>query len=276
MIDFLQTHLLTTGLSNAATALGFAICVFLVTWKSKLPLWTHALWVLVLVKLVTPPLLWIPTVLPDIGVSDQARPVPVVSGLAVGSPSEPDLFPGRRVAETTMSAQQNSPIAKSASPWFMKIAWLQVVFFGWLLGSLIVAVKNGVNWFRFRRWLRQSSLATGNIQDEVVTVAGRIGLKSVPKVRIVAGVMAPSIYSVAGQSTLLLPAGLLNQLDAQELQTVIAHELAHLRRRDHWVRLLEMATAILFWWHPVVPIARKKNPSIGRRSVRPDRSNSDA
>ncbi len=30
------------------------------------------------------------------------------------------------------------------------------------------------------------------------------------------------------------------------------HELAHLKRRDHWVRWLELAVAGLYWWHPAV------------------------
>src|SRR5262249_16512260 len=40
--------------------------------------------------------------------------------------------------------------------------------------------------------------------------------------------------------------------------TLLVHELAHLRRRDHWVRLLEMLATGLFWWHPVVWWARRE------------------
>ena len=39
---------------------------------------------------------------------------------------------------------------------------------------------------------------------------------------------------------------------------MLAHELAHLRRRDHWVRRLEMVAAVLHWWNPLFWIARKK------------------
>ena len=35
------------------------------------------------------------------------------------------------------------------------------------------------------------------------------------------------------------------------------HELAHLKRRDHWVRWLELIVAGLYWWHPVVWWARR-------------------
>jgi hypothetical protein len=38
----------------------------------------------------------------------------------------------------------------------------------------------------------------------------------------------------------------------------LAHELAHLRRRDHWVRWLELVVLGLYWWHPVAWWARRR------------------
>jgi hypothetical protein len=40
--------------------------------------------------------------------------------------------------------------------------------------------------------------------------------------------------------------------------TLLLHELAHLRRGDHWVRGLELLATGLFWWHPVVWLARRE------------------
>ena len=34
------------------------------------------------------------------------------------------------------------------------------------------------------------------------------------------------------------------------------HALAHLRRRDHWVRYLELAATCAYWWHPAAWWAR--------------------
>ncbi len=41
-------------------------------------------------------------------------------------------------------------------------------------------------------------------------------------------------------------------MDAQEWQWVLAHELAHIRRRDYMVRWLEWLACVCFWWNPVV------------------------
>ena len=54
---------------------------------------------------------------------------------------------------------------------------------------------------------------------------------------------------------MILPAGLFDRLSPDAQETILAHELAHVRRKDHRVRLLELAVTTLFWWHPVVWLA---------------------
>jgi beta-lactamase regulating signal transducer with metallopeptidase domain len=66
------------------------------------------------------------------------------------------------------------------------------------------------------------------------------------------------LWAVLRRPRLLLPAGLWDDLDEAQRDTLIAHELAHLRRRDHWVRLVEVAATVLYWWHPAVWWARRE------------------
>jgi hypothetical protein len=71
-------------------------------------------------------------------------------------------------------------------------------------------------------------------------------------VQLVSGRISPLLWVFGGRARLLLPAGLWDRLDAEQQQTLLIHELAHLRRGDQWVRRLEILVAGLYWWHPVV------------------------
>ena len=51
---------------------------------------------------------------------------------------------------------------------------------------------------------------------------------------------------------------MLQRLDPAAADALLSHELAHYLRRDHWVRLFELLVTGLFWWHPVVWIARRR------------------
>src|SRR5207244_3782936 len=54
------------------------------------------------------------------------------------------------------------------------------------------------------------------------------------------------------------PAELLARLSAEQRASLIAHELAHLKRGDHRVRWLEIVALSLYWWCPLAWFARRE------------------
>jgi hypothetical protein len=60
------------------------------------------------------------------------------------------------------------------------------------------------------------------------------------------------IWPIGLRPRLLIPQGLLDRLTLEQRDTLLTHELAHLHRRDHWVRGLELLVMGIFWWHPIV------------------------
>jgi hypothetical protein len=66
------------------------------------------------------------------------------------------------------------------------------------------------------------------------------------------------IWAPAGRPRLLFPVVLLDRLDEGQRATLLVHELAHVCRRDHWVRFVELVVSALYWWHPVVWWARRE------------------
>ena len=60
------------------------------------------------------------------------------------------------------------------------------------------------------------------------------------------------LWAIGGRPRLLVPTELWAAMSQDERTTLLLHELAHLKRRDHWVRWLELIVAGLYWWHPAV------------------------
>ena len=60
-----------------------------------------------------------------------------------------------------------------------------------------------------------------------------------------------------GHAVIALPRSHGERLTDEELQHVVLHEAAHLRRRDDWASLVELAVAGLLWINPVVHVARR-------------------
>jgi len=51
---------------------------------------------------------------------------------------------------------------------------------------------------------------------------------------------------------LLVPEGITNRLPPSQLETVIAHELCHVRLRDNLTVAIHLVVEALFWFHPLV------------------------
>ena len=51
---------------------------------------------------------------------------------------------------------------------------------------------------------------------------------------------------------ILFPASALTGLSAEQLEALLAHELAHIRRYDYLVNLLQTTVETLFFYHPAV------------------------
>ncbi len=56
----------------------------------------------------------------------------------------------------------------------------------------------------------------------------------------------------------LLPAGFINSIEPQQLNSILFHELAHIERRDQWTALLQNILGALLWWSPWVHIVSNR------------------
>jgi hypothetical protein len=105
--------------------------------------------------------------------------------------------------------------------------------------------------------LRQAEPAPESLQERAAELAGRIGLRCGPSVWLVPEPISPMIWTLGGPPRLLLPAALWDRLGTNKRDALLVHELAHLRRRDHWVRWLELIVAVVYWWFPVAAWVRR-------------------
>jgi hypothetical protein len=78
-----------------------------------------------------------------------------------------------------------------------------------------------------------------------------------PAVRTLPGLSSPMVWGL-GAPCLLWPRGLEKGLSGEGLRAVLIHELAHLKRRDHWVGWLLLAGACVWWWLPLFALVRRR------------------
>ena len=131
------------------------------------------------------------------------------------------------------AAELASPLASTPEDggWFGRFATLARENRVWLAGSLLwlaVAVRR---LRAFQELLRHAEPASADIAALAEELATRMGVRC-PPVAALPGVITPLVWCAFGKPQLVIPAALLKQLDTERWRTLLAHELAHLRRRE--------------------------------------------
>jgi beta-lactamase regulating signal transducer with metallopeptidase domain len=281
----MQTFLEIT-LTNIGMATALALVAAVVGRLTNRPALSHFLWLLVLLKLVTPPLMPVrvhlpaaweavltnqePTANAPDGTSDQALAPDdaCMDPLDIWrqSAEDPNLDGGFILPELVATNPHNAPArqeqaadasAEQAPIWqrLDGLTWVGVI---WLSGAAFCAAVALVRVYRFQRLLRFARPAGPQLQAQAAVLATRMGLGRCPQVWIVPGRISPLLWAAGGRARLVLPAELLCQLQPDQQATLLAHELAHARRRDHWVRWLALLVTSLYWWLPLAWWARRQ------------------
>ncbi|MHC5024681.1 MAG: M56 family metallopeptidase, partial [Planctomycetota bacterium] len=245
--------LLQFGLSNLLISLALAIGAWAVHRTGKRPLVAHLLWLIVLAKLVTPPILTVP-VLPVLGLTTAAEMPSEHAGLAAISTdllvADPD---GATAVLDGRAAETGSVVARHRLVERGKTGLILV----WVLGSVCVLAWSLVRIFRFNRLLDMASeLAPPEVQRIASEIGPRLGLRAAPAIYTASAQVSPMVWWIGGRVRVLIPAALPRE-NAGQLRWILAHELAHIRRRDHLVRWLEWLACVSFWWNPVAWWARR-------------------
>jgi beta-lactamase regulating signal transducer with metallopeptidase domain/Leucine-rich repeat (LRR) protein len=142
-----------------------------------------------------------------------------------------------------------TPAPASESSW-QRFAPLMtdVYLFGVMSMLLRLAVGLWGGWQLRRRSIPVTDAA---LLQALQRQAASLGMKFVPMLAYCERVAVPTVIGIL-KPTILLPLALTSGLAPEQVEAVLAHELAHLRRYDHLVNLLQRVIESLLFFHPAV------------------------
>lgn len=264
-------------LTNAVLAGLLALVAWVVSRFTRRQAVVHGLFLLALLKLVTPPLVELPLLPAGESVPKATEATSSSSEVVVPAPAAPSTFaaPWARIVEGARTdaapgstgprsargalagappadARAVAPARPEPLPWRLGLAAIVG------LGAFAVAVLAARRFLRFRRLAEAAEPAPPALVTRAAEIGAALGVRRAPAVRLLAARVPPMLWPASPRPKLLLPRDLLPELDGDELDALLAHELAHVRRRDHWVRFLEIGATALFWWYPVAWWSRRE------------------
>ena len=244
-----------------------ALGVWLLTRVWRNPHVGRALWLAVLLKLVCPPIWAVnyeraaePPPSParqegaalDGELFARSEPVVAVPPEPIASPPPIDVANEQRPhpAERPLPDGRGSKRAAPAAP----IDFMTLSAVAWAVGALLVWLSAAVRSLRFVRSIRRLPDGDERLTALLTRSAARMKVRP-PRLK-TSDDVGPLLWAVPfRRATVVVPAGLFDALPDDRAEALLAHECAHLARRDHWVRWLELCVCGLWWWLPTAWLA---------------------
>src|SRR3954470_17385382 len=178
----------------------------------------------------------------------------VVGTAAVGAgpAATPADVDGFRLKPKATTSDGTRPGGSEADAWGRIEPWLPLLVFSWLCGVVVLSLRLVSGWL----WVqRMKSHGTSGVEDGGDLIAARLS----PQVQIArpVGLLRSTLVDVPTvigwlKPVILLPASALSGLNPHQLEAILAHELAHIRRHDYLVNLLQTVVETLLFYHPAV------------------------
>ncbi|HWB08392.1 MAG TPA: M56 family metallopeptidase [Pirellulales bacterium] len=204
--------------SNLLLAFALGLAARFTHRRLRRPALARALWILVLAKLLTPPLL-----------SVRLGELPARLSCAIGA-----------------CGCHGAPIVAGSEilPW---------AFFAlWSVGAGATGWAAWRRYGQFRRLLAHGMEAPPEWQSLAARLSAELRLRRPPEIVVVPCRLPPLVMAGWHGPRVMLPQALVARLDDSQREALLLHELVHIRRLDHLVRLLELTVSVAYWWLPVL------------------------
>ncbi len=130
--------------------------------------------------------------------------------------------------------------------------YLPLLVEAWLIGVLLLSLRPAAGFFALRRIRRQHAKAvSARLSERCLALQDRLGISRVIRFCECVTLEAPAVIGWLCP-VVYLPLSAITGLSAAQLDAVIAHELAHIKRFDAFVNLFQIAAETLLFYHPAV------------------------
>ena len=235
------------------------------------PQMRYILWLLVLIKLILPPMISSPlSITSEVSLLIQKAINTQInqsqSALEAFDPANQAklvILPEKRPQHLKFSGNLIVSDAATqtyvAAPATILLSWKTYIFFFWLAGILILSIWLVVRLSELRhKYMKKSQQLNipNRLKEQLTLAAQKLKLRKLPQVILTDNVCCPAVFGVF-RPVLLIPRKNLTNLTKQNVEHIFLHELAHIKRGDLLIHTFYMGLQIAYWFNPLLWLMRK-------------------
>lgn len=166
------------------------------------------------------------------------------------------VMPNETVIPTLDETEQVANISAKLTFQANAIEWISkhktLLSLGWLLGVLALLARMLGGWW-YLKTLRTTGLTAFDQKylKQFKALQKRLNISSTVQFYLSELVTEPITFGFL-KPIILVPIGLINQLSESEVEAILLHELAHIKRHDFLINILQNCIEITLFYHPVI------------------------
>ncbi|AXE18725.1 hypothetical protein DR864_13670 [Runella rosea] len=142
-------------------------------------------------------------------------------------------------------------------PWYKQTLWflqshLETIVLFWVIGASVLLLRLVGSWVYVQQLKAEGiRLTESSIQEMFRRIATALNIRSTVHLFESVRVSTPVVIGFI-RPVVLLPVGLATGLSTKQIEAILAHELAHVKRYDYLVNLLQSLVEVVYFFHPAL------------------------
>ena len=129
--------------------------------------------------------------------------------------------------------------------------YMPVVLFVWCFGATLFMLRMVGGWWYVSRLQAEATPLPNEWHKVLQYLAQQLKINSVVSLAQSTRIHAPIVIGFI-KPVVLIPAGMISGLSTEQIETIFIHELAHIRRHDYLINLMQSFVEALFFFNPFV------------------------
>jgi len=246
--DIIFVSLVNTTLQ--ITFLITLVALFIWIFRIKPPamrysLWLFALFAIVILPLLTPLMPQIYSIHSNYREADNHRP-DNITGMSVGNGKATDLVNNKVFAPSTNTEKATSKYADTSI-----INPVSIAYFIWCAGMLFMSYVT----IEVYRKLRRLRICSSVVEDQaslgmLSQLQNRLNIRQKVMLKVSSEIYSPISMGIISP-VIIIPDNSIDGCSIDQLEMILTHELAHIKRRDYLVCLIQNIGRVIFFFHPL-------------------------
>lgn len=126
--------------------------------------------------------------------------------------------------------------------------WIMLI---WTCGALIFSLRLAGSWWYVSRLRSEAEIVSDEWNERLQTLSQRLGINKAVTLAESSRISSPIVIGFL-KPFILVPAAMLSNLSPEQIETIMIHELTHIRRHDYLVNLIQSFIETIFFFNPFV------------------------